>query len=173
MRSVVTAPMVKGEVSAAVTALMDPPYLRFCRPCNATHLYEMPFRLGALRAGPELEAGTSPPVLQRLPGFKRAARTSDRYDVARANLRLLGPATPKQVAAYLDAPVKDVTAHWPGDVVEVLVEGESRWVMSADAGALTFAGDRPCLERRGSSGAELPARCLQPCLERETGFAVA
>jgi len=44
MRSVVTASMTKGEVSTPLTALMDPPYLRFCRACNATHLHEMPFR---------------------------------------------------------------------------------------------------------------------------------
>jgi len=45
MRSVVTEPLVKGEVSTQVTALMEPPFLRFCRPCNATHLYEMHFDL--------------------------------------------------------------------------------------------------------------------------------
>jgi len=132
LRSVVTGPMTKGEVSAALTALMDPPYLRFCRPCNATHLHEMPFRLAALRAGLELEAGTSPPVLRPLPGFQRAARTSQRYDVVRAYLRLLGPATAKHVAAYLDAPVKDVRDRWPADVVEVSVEGEPRSVLAAD-----------------------------------------
>jgi hypothetical protein len=132
MRSVVTEPMVKGEVSTQLTALMDPPYLRFCRPCNATHLYEMPFRLAALRAGLELQAGTSPPVLERIPGFTRAATTTERYDVVRAYLRLIGPATPKQVAAYLDAPVKDVEARWPSDAAEVSVDGEARWMLAAD-----------------------------------------
>jgi len=137
MRSVVTGPMAKGEVSTQLSALMEAPYLRFCRACNDTHLYEMPFRLAALRAGLELEAGTSPPVLRRVPGFTRAAKTPERYDVVRAYLRLLGPATPKHVATYLDAPVKDVTARWPSDVVEVSVEGEPRWVLSADARKLT------------------------------------
>lgn len=137
MRSVVTKPMDKGDVSLQVTALMDPAYLRFCRACNTTHLYEMPFRLSALRAGLELEPGTSPPVLRPVPGFEAAAKTPPRYDVVRAYLRLLGPATPRQVAAFLDAPVKDVTAHWPGEVVEVSVEGEPRWVLSADVAKLT------------------------------------
>jgi hypothetical protein len=145
MRSVVTAPMSKGAVSTAMTALMDPPYLRFCRSCGATHLYEMPFRLAALRAGLELEPGTSPPVLRRVPNLEAKAgptqtaptQTSQRYDVVRAYLRLLGPATPKQVAGYLDASVRDVTACWPGDAVEVSVEGEPRWVLSADALPLT------------------------------------
>ena len=137
MRQVVIEPMAKGEVSAAVTKLMDPPFLQFCRACNATHLYEMPFRLAALRAGVELEDGTSPPVLRRVPDFHRDAKTSQRYDVVRGYLRLLGPATPKLVAAYLDAPVKDVTARWPSDVVEVSVEGEPRWVLTSDADQLT------------------------------------
>lgn len=97
----------------------------------------MPFRLAALRAGLELEDGTSPPVLRRLPNFERDAKTPERYDVVRAYLRLLGPATPKQVAAYLDAPVKDITARWPSDVVEVSVEGERRWVLTSDADQLS------------------------------------
>ena len=72
MRSVVTEPMTKGDVSKKVTAKMEPPYLRFCRACKATHLFEMPFRLAALRGGLELTADTSPPVLGHLPRFKRA-----------------------------------------------------------------------------------------------------
>ena len=133
MRSVVTEPMVKGEVSARLTAIMGEPYLRFCRPCDATHLYEMPFRLAAFRAGLELQAGTSPPVLQPIPGFERASAASPRHDLVRAYLRLLGPATPKHVADYLDAPLKDVKAAWPSDVAEVSVHGELRWVLADDA----------------------------------------
>jgi hypothetical protein len=137
MRSVVTAPMSKGEVSARLTELLPPPYLRFCRPCDATHPYEMPFRLAALRAGLELRAGTSPPVLQPVPGFHRAAETHRRLDLVRAYLRLLGPATPRHVADYLDAPVTDVKARWPSDVVEVVVDGQPRWVLAADEDQLT------------------------------------
>ena len=132
MRSLVTGPMVKGEVSGQLTPLMDEPYRRFCRPCNTVHLYEQPFRLAALRAGLELEPGTSPPVLRPIAGFKRAARVPPRFDVVRAYLRLLGPATPKDVAAYIDAPVKDVKARWPEDAVDVDVQGEQRWVLADD-----------------------------------------
>src|SRR3954469_8438247 len=81
MRSLVTAPMVKGAVSARLTALMPEPHLRFCRPCDATHLYEMPFRLAALRAGLELEPGTSPPVLRPVPGLTPAATAPPHLDV--------------------------------------------------------------------------------------------
>ena len=136
MHSIVTTPTVKGEVSGRLTTVLDEPYLRFCRPCNTIHAYEMPFRLAAVRAGLELQPGTSPPVLERIPGFEPARSTPEHLDVVRAYLRLLGPATPKQVADYLDAPVKDVKARWPGDAVEVDVEGETRWVLDSDAGSL-------------------------------------
>ncbi|GAB3353547.1 hypothetical protein GCM10027452_21800 [Micromonospora halotolerans] len=94
MRAVVTAPTVKGDVSGRLAEVMPEPYLRFCRPCDATHLYEMPFRLAAVRAGLELELDTSPPVLHRIRGFKKAVAPGDRFDLVRAYLRLLGPATP-------------------------------------------------------------------------------
>ncbi len=132
MRDLVTAPMVKGELSGRLTAVMDPPYLRYCHPCEATHVYEMPFRLAALRAGLELQPGTSPPVLQPVSDLAPRAEPSERHDVVRAYLRLLGPATPKLVAGYLDAPVRDVQARWPPDAVEVTVDGERRWLLADD-----------------------------------------
>ena len=145
MRSIVVEPMGKGEVSTRLTALMDPPYLRECRPCNAIHLYEMPFRLAALRGGLELQAGTSPPLLAPLPDFAPASAVPERLDVVRGYLRLLGPATPQHVAAYLDAPVRDVQVRWPADAVEVSVDGQRRWVLADDADRL--AADPPSTAR--------------------------
>ena len=136
MRSIVTEPMVKGEMSTRLTAAMDEPYRRFCGVCDAVHLYEMPFRLAALRAGLELRAGTSPPVLQPVPGLAPAAEVPPHLDVVRAYLRLLGPATPRHVAGYLDAPVKDVKEHWPADATEVSLDGERRWLLAEDVDRL-------------------------------------
>jgi hypothetical protein len=137
MREVVTAPRVKGEMSRQLTAVVDPPYLRYCRPCAATHVYEQPFRLAALRAGLELEPDTSPPVLRPIPGFRPAASVPAHLDVVRGYLRLHGPATPHQVAGYLDAPLADVRVHWPEDAVEVRVDGEWRWALADDVDRLT------------------------------------
>lgn len=116
--------------------MLDEPYLRFCRPCDTTHLCEQTFRLSALRAGLELEPGTSPPVLRPVRGLRPAGSVPDCFDLVRAYLRLLGPATPKQAAAYIDAPVRDVTDRWPDDVVEVDVEGETRWLLADDEAGL-------------------------------------
>lgn len=140
MRDIVREPTVKGEMSAALTERMGEPYLRFCRPCDATHLYEMPFRLAALHAGLELRPNTSPPILERIPGWEFAPYTTApvdaRFDPIRGYLRFFGPATRKAVAAYLDAPVKDVTAHWPADTTDVLVDGEPAGVLTCDVDAL-------------------------------------
>lgn len=140
MRAVVTKPLSKGDVSTALTARLDKPYLRFCRPCNATHCYEMPFRFGALRGWLELQPGTSPPVLQRIPG-RRPGRPGPQpqHDVVRGCLRLLGPQTPKLVAEFLDAVHKDVAARWPQDAVPVGVDGEQRWILEEDLDDLTHA----------------------------------
>lgn len=54
----------------------------------------------------------------------------------RATLHLLGPATPKLVAGYLDAPVKEVKERWPEDVQPVEVDGQSLSVLGGDATAL-------------------------------------
>ena len=126
MRDIATRPIGKGEMSGALTARLDEPYLRWCEPCQATHAYEQPFRLSALQAGLELEPGTSPPVLRRLPRWRGVAKTvPDHLDPIRAVLRLLGPADPQLVAGYVDSPVKEVRARWPEDVVPVEVERPS------------------------------------------------
>ncbi|MFF0817474.1 DNA glycosylase AlkZ-like family protein [Rhodococcus sp. NPDC003318] len=143
MRDIVREPTVKGEMSTRLAARMPEPYLRFCRPCNATHLYEMPFRLAALHAGLELRPGTSPPVLERIPGWRPkpyahlGTDADPRFDVIRGYLRFFGPADPKTVAAYLDAPVTDVKANWPEDTVEVTIDGRAGSVLAGDLPALT------------------------------------
>lgn len=133
LREIVTSPTVKGDLSTTLTRRLPDPYLRFCGPCDAIHSYEMPFRLAALRAGLELEPGTSPPVLRRVPRWRGLAKeVPERLDVVRGYLHLLGPATPQLVAGFLDAPVKEVQAHWPEDTVDVEVAGEPRSLLEAD-----------------------------------------
>jgi hypothetical protein len=71
MRDLAARPVVKGEMSAALTERLAEPYLRWCNPCQATHTYEQPS------------------------GSRCAKRVPEHLDVVRAMLRLLGPATPK------------------------------------------------------------------------------
>ncbi|WP_273651492.1 DNA glycosylase AlkZ-like family protein [Cellulomonas fimi] len=158
MRAVVTEPMVKGALSTRMTQELPEPYVRWCRACRATHMWEMTFRLAALHGGLELEPGTSPPVVRRIPGWPSSrvgsverARTSrvDPLDPVRLVLHLMGPADPKQVAVFLDAPLADVRERWPADVVDVEVDGAPRSVLASDAEALARAGrdDEPPVVR--------------------------
>lgn len=147
MRSIVTAPTVKGELSRRLSEALDPAFLRNCRPCGAIHVYEMPFRLAALQAGLELEAGTSPPVLRRIPRlrapeFRHLATDADpRVDVVRNHLRYYGPTTAADVAAFIEAPLSVVRARWPHDAVPVTMAGQRgpRFVLEADLAALREA----------------------------------
>lgn len=159
-RAVVVRPTVKGELSTALTPRLPGSHLRWCVPCGATHSYETTFRLAALQAGLELEPGTSPPVLRRVPGFRaplyrHAGTTADpRFDVVRGYLRFLGPATARTVAGFLDAPVREVRAHLEGRladaVVPVTVDGVPDAVtaggpvlaLAPDADALAGAAER-------------------------------
>lgn len=135
LRGVVDAPLVKGEVSTRLTAVLEQPYLRDCVPCGAVHTWEQPFRLGALQAGLELEPGTTPPVLRPIPKWPRRdpgpaldpLAAPRRLQVIRNYLRFLGPASPKDVAGFLDAPLAEVKAHWPEEAVEVRVDGKRAW----------------------------------------------
>src|SRR4030095_8889496 len=154
MRRVVTGPLVKGEVSTQLTARLDPPYLRYCGACKATHSWEVPFRISALYAGLELEPGTSPPVLRRIPGWPRRSpgpaedplAAPEQLQPIRNYLRFLGPATPQDVAAFLDSPVAEIKAHWPEEAVEVSVDGRKGWMLKDphpndhDAGLVRLLG---------------------------------
>lgn len=126
-RKIVRRPTVKGALSTALTATLDPPYLRHCGPCGCVHCWESPFRIAPLQAGLELQLETSPPVLQRIPGLRpplyarSGAAAEPRFDVIRNYLRFYGPARPADAAAFLDLPVAVATAQWPADTVPVEV----------------------------------------------------
>ncbi len=140
MRDIAAKPIVKGEMSTQLTRRLDAPYLRECRPCQAVHTFEQPFRLAALRAGLELEPDTSPPVLRRIPRWRGpAASVPQHLDPVRGVLRLLGPATPKLVAGYVDSPVAEVSARWPEDVQAVEVDGQRLDILADDVPALSGA----------------------------------
>ena len=106
------------------------PLTRYCRGCQATHVFELPFRLGALPAGLELEPGTSPPVLVPRAG----ARPVDGPDLPALQrlivsyLTMLGPATQADVAGYLEARRADVAEAWPDGLVDVRVDGKPTYL---------------------------------------------
>ncbi|HYU66414.1 MAG TPA: crosslink repair DNA glycosylase YcaQ family protein [Jatrophihabitantaceae bacterium] len=141
MRKVVTAPMGKGAASTAVTAATPDTLHRYCRSCQATHVFELIFRMGSLPAGIELEPGTAPPVLVPRPGavVATSADPAAVQRLIRAYVTLLGPATQGDVAGYLGARRADLASVWPDDLVEVDVEGRPAWAAPERLAALRKA----------------------------------
>ena len=143
MREVVTEPMGKGLVSAAVTKKLPPAMGRDCRGCKTVHVSDPTLRLAALPAGVEFEPETAPPVLLPRSGAVRP----DGVDVGAlqkliiAYLSLLGPATSAEVAGYLDARRADVAAVWPDGLAEVCVQGRIAWLPAGQIRVLAKARD--------------------------------
>lgn len=135
MRQLVTSPTVKGELSTRLTKRVPAGYTVDCRPCGATHVIESLFRFAPLFGGLELEPATSPPVLRRIPDWPRRpagfaadpGAAPEHLQPIRAYLRLFGPATPAEVAGFLNTTAGVVKAHWPDDADEVRVEGKKKW----------------------------------------------
>lgn len=70
----------------------------------------------------------------------------------------MSPATPKHVADYLDAPLKDVKDRWPEDAVEAKVGSEVRWILAADEPALESANQAGVIRLLGPFDLFLQAR---------------
>jgi hypothetical protein len=141
MRAEIAAPTAKGAASAGVTRRLPEAMGRDCRPCQARHISDSAMRTTALAAGLELIPDTSPPVLDRRPGARLVSKP-DRAGLPvliSAYLRLLGPATPVDVAGYLGARRADLDAFWPKDCVEVRVDGKPAWIAAAAAQDLADA----------------------------------
>jgi hypothetical protein len=141
MAAVVTTPTAKGAASGAVTQRLPDVMARDCRPCKSRHISDSAMRTTALAAGLELQPGTAPPVLQPRPTAKRPAKPDARGLAAMvdAYLRLLGPATSKDVADYLGARRADLEEYWPDDLVEVSVDGQRAWIPQSAEKALAAA----------------------------------
>jgi hypothetical protein len=129
MRKVVTKPMTKGAASTEVTKLVPAEQTRACPGCKSTHIYEQPFRLGALPAGLRLRAGETGLLLEPLP--KRGpipTKSTNPHGLVHRYLRFLGPATPAEVAKWLDTSTTNVREIWPDDLAEVFVDGRRAWL---------------------------------------------
>jgi hypothetical protein len=129
LREAVPRTTSKGAASAALTAAIPPELSRWCRVCQATHVYEQLMRLAALPAGVRLEADRYPATLAPIepwPGIPERVLGLDR--VITTYLRFFGPATPSEVAGFLDTTRKSVLPYWPDNLSEVDVEGRTCWL---------------------------------------------
>lgn len=140
LRDVVTTPLPKGAVSAAVTQRLPPAYAYGCRGCGATHVYGGLFQLAAVFAGVALVPDASPatlvPVARRGPLPPRPAGPTG---LLRSYVALHGPATPAAAASYLGTTTTALRSAWPDDLVEVRLECRSAWIPPERLDALRSA----------------------------------
>ncbi|GAA0214986.1 crosslink repair DNA glycosylase YcaQ family protein [Saccharothrix mutabilis subsp. mutabilis] len=119
LKSVVDGPMTKGEASTRLTPLVPPGVTGWCRGCGATHVHDPVFRVAVLPAGLRFDPTAKTVTFVPIKGRRIPQRTNGFEVLAHDYLALHGPAGPSEVAAYFGAPVKDVKAVWPEDLVEV------------------------------------------------------
>lgn len=147
MARVVGGRMTKGEASTAVTKALPDICNEPCRACGVVHISDQLMRLAGLPGGVALVPGASPATLTPI---SRWAGVPDEQEGAgalvEAYLRLHGPATPKEVAGYLQTTQAAVKAAWPDGLAEVSVDGRKAWLPEDRLDALRDA-PRPELVR--------------------------
>jgi hypothetical protein len=137
MGEVVTKPMAKGAVSAAVTARIPASLTYWCQPCGATHLSGALFQQVGVASGTQLVPEAPTTTLAPVKGWAGPPQEAVGTDeLARTYLRLLGPATDTEVAGFIGAKRAELRRVWPADLVEVLVEGRSCWLPEDSVAAL-------------------------------------
>ncbi|MFI5959640.1 DNA glycosylase AlkZ-like family protein [Cryptosporangium sp. NPDC051539] len=135
MHEIVTKPVGKGDLSTALSARL-PDLTYSCPGCKVDHLSDQLFRIAGLLGGVRIEPGTTPLVIAPIAGWTIPARTR-LTEPARAYLRLHGPATQAEVAAYFAASRATVADDWPDDLVEVRVDGRAGyWIPASQEAAL-------------------------------------
>jgi hypothetical protein len=144
VRQVLTAPMTKGELSAAVTAAVPPELSPFCRPCGVHHVGEQLLRLAGLPAGVRLR-GSRPLLLEPIPGWPgppddAAAGTSA---LQAGYLRFFAPSTEVEIASFLGTSRAAARPDRPAGLVDVRVAGRAGLAPAAVVDALRGAEPVP------------------------------
>lgn len=156
---IVTEPMPKGDVSTALTPRIPAELTVDCRRCEATHIVETLWRSAILPAGIVFDPDERVVTFVRVPDWPGVPDdTEDAEGLITAYLRLLGPATPSDVAAFLGTTRPEVEAHWPGGLVDVAVDGGAAWLPEAALDDLVSPPDPPAVRLLPPSDPWLQAR---------------
>jgi hypothetical protein len=128
-REVLTRSMARGEVSTQVSKRVPRELTYECRSCKARHIGGNIWQVAGLAGGVEVESrgreatlgpiDDAPPIPSANVGIA---------DLIATYLRLLGPATPAEVAKYLGTTTAEIKNVWPDDLAEVTVDGRRAWL---------------------------------------------
>ncbi|HEU0213076.1 MAG TPA: crosslink repair DNA glycosylase YcaQ family protein [Jiangellaceae bacterium] len=146
-------PRTKGELSGAVTPLVDQRIAPWCDGCGVHHVYDALFRYATLQA--ELAIGVESPTLFR---FVRTTidrgtdRDDSRVEIVRRYLRLAGPVQPVHLAAWLGLSPSGGRRWWTlvrDELVAVTVERRTCWVNARDLDDLRSSVEPPTVRLLG------------------------
>ena len=148
MRTLITAPMTKGDASAAVTADIPEEYSGWCERCGSTHVREQLFRLAALPGAIGLLPRTKPVELAPLsPGFEQPEKVGGDHlkGLVAEYYRMYGTGSHQDVGAFFGTSATSIRPAFPDDLVPIHVDGTRSRVpadrvqnlLDADVGAAT------------------------------------
>ncbi|CRK57126.1 hypothetical protein [Alloactinosynnema sp. L-07] len=142
MHDVVHTELPRGEVSTEVTRRLPPDDSYDCRTCQATHIYGSLFQLVGLAAGIEVDGRARPTLLRPLPHRHPVPDAgSGAAPVIETYLRLHGPATTADAAAFLETTKKEAAAMWPSGLAEITVDGRATSLPESEVDTLRAAPD--------------------------------
>ena len=141
MSKIVTRSIPRGEASTAVSAMVPKSLTYDCRTCAARHIAGNVWQHASFAGGVLVESRGKDATLGPIPrwaGVPRENRGIDR--LIHLYLRMLGPATPAEVAKYFGSSTAEIKKVWPGDLAEVTVDGRKRWLPADAVDELAGAG---------------------------------
>ena len=140
MRKVVTTSMPRGEVSTEVSKLVPKSLTYDCRSCKARHIAGNVWQHAGLAGGVQVESRGKDAMLGPIKGWPGVPSENAGFDrLITLYLRMLGPATPVEVAKYFGSSAAEMKKVWPADLAEVSVDGRKSWLPASAVRALKSA----------------------------------
>lgn len=131
-------PRTKGELSTALSEVVDERLRPWCGTCEAHHVHDALFRYATLQAGLAIVPQDSGPFRYVPVPLGPVDPPEARRELVRRFLRLCGPARPATLAGWL-ALTPAAARRWFVDVVPVTVDGLRLWLSSEDLASLRAA----------------------------------
>jgi hypothetical protein len=140
MREVVTDSMPRGEVSTEVSKRVPKSLTYDCRSCKARHIAGNVWQHSGLPGGVQVESRGKDAMLGPIKGWAGVPTRNDGIGrLITLYLRMLGPATPVEVAKYFGSAGVEIKKVWPDGLTEVKVDGRKTWLPSSAVSELTAA----------------------------------
>ncbi len=159
MRKVVTKSMPRGEVSTEVSKLVPRSLTYDCRSCQARHIAGNVWQHSGLPGGVQVESRGKDATLGPIKDWPGVPTKSEGIeDLIRLYLKMLGPATPVEVAKYFGSSTAEIKKVWPDDLAEVRVDGRKAWLPSGSLKDLSSARAVPGVRLVPAMDALLQAR---------------